>query len=145
MSAFSVNLFMYFFFFSSRRRHTRCALVTGVQTCALPICFAEAEAVYTGLEQAFPGDAAIMNGKAVLLNRTGRTDAAINLWHNLQARHPDMSATFTINIGLAQRAAGQVVEAIASFEPALAAQPGLFAAHFNLGAPFLAAGPLGRA
>src|SRR3546814_1159808 len=27
----------YVFFFSSRRRHTRCALVTGVQTCALPI------------------------------------------------------------------------------------------------------------
>src|SRR3546814_6030390 len=26
-----------FFFFSCRRRHTRCALVTGVQTCALPI------------------------------------------------------------------------------------------------------------
>src|SRR3546814_20032218 len=26
-----------FFFFSSRRRHTSCALVTGVQTCALPI------------------------------------------------------------------------------------------------------------
>src|SRR3546814_4851528 len=25
------------FFFSSRKRHTRCALVTGVQTCALPI------------------------------------------------------------------------------------------------------------
>src|SRR3546814_1750627 len=28
---------MSWFFFSSRRRHTRCALVTGVQTCALPI------------------------------------------------------------------------------------------------------------
>src|SRR3546814_3217015 len=27
----------YTFCFSSRRRHTRCALVTGVQTCALPI------------------------------------------------------------------------------------------------------------
>src|SRR3546814_16223604 len=26
-----------FLFFSSRRRHTSCALVTGVQTCALPI------------------------------------------------------------------------------------------------------------
>src|SRR3546814_507506 len=26
-----------YFVFSSRRRHTRCALVTGVQTCALPI------------------------------------------------------------------------------------------------------------
>src|SRR3546814_9715832 len=30
-----------FFFFSSRRRHTRCALVTGVQTCALPIWAAQ--------------------------------------------------------------------------------------------------------
>src|SRR3546814_10436740 len=31
-------MFMFLFFcFSSRRRHTRCALVTGVQTCALPI------------------------------------------------------------------------------------------------------------
>src|SRR3546814_5822757 len=28
---------MFCFFFSSSRRHTRCALVTGVQTCALPI------------------------------------------------------------------------------------------------------------
>src|SRR3546814_8921070 len=30
-------MLMILFFFSSRRRHTRCALVTGVQTCALPI------------------------------------------------------------------------------------------------------------
>src|SRR3546814_1108191 len=30
-------LWSFMFFFSSRRRHTRCALVTGVQTCALPI------------------------------------------------------------------------------------------------------------
>src|SRR3546814_17985761 len=30
-------LFVFVVFFSSRRRHTRCALVTGVQTCALPI------------------------------------------------------------------------------------------------------------
>src|SRR3546814_10505218 len=30
-------MFSLLFFFSSRRRHTRCALVTGVQTCALPI------------------------------------------------------------------------------------------------------------
>src|SRR3546814_12682899 len=33
MDSFRVRVF----FFSSRRRHTRCALVTGVQTCALPI------------------------------------------------------------------------------------------------------------
>src|SRR3546814_827350 len=33
------------FFFSSRRRHTRCALVTGVQTCALPIFTGFSEAI----------------------------------------------------------------------------------------------------
>src|SRR3546814_16245731 len=38
MSVFDMNVLL--FFFSSRRRHTRCALVTGVQTCALPICMA---------------------------------------------------------------------------------------------------------
>src|SRR3546814_8394077 len=35
---------VFLFFFSSRRRHTRCALVTGVQTCALPIWEAGDEA-----------------------------------------------------------------------------------------------------
>src|SRR3546814_3574051 len=44
---FLALLFMTFllFFFSSRRRHTRCALVTGVQTCALPICRDERHAL----------------------------------------------------------------------------------------------------
>src|SRR3546814_1242447 len=37
------------FFFSSRRRHTRCALVTGVQTCALPICCTRGTARITEL------------------------------------------------------------------------------------------------
>src|SRR3546814_1679868 len=32
-----LKLWCVMFSFSSRRRHTRCALVTGVQTCALPI------------------------------------------------------------------------------------------------------------
>src|SRR3546814_20020880 len=32
-----IGFAVWVFFFSSRRRHTRCALVTGVQTCALPI------------------------------------------------------------------------------------------------------------
>ena len=34
-----------FFFFSSRRRHTRLLTVTGVQTCALPICSGTAAAI----------------------------------------------------------------------------------------------------
>src|SRR3546814_19835007 len=36
-----------FFLFSSRRRHTRCALVTGVQTCALPFFQGEVGAPVT--------------------------------------------------------------------------------------------------
>src|SRR3546814_4945252 len=39
---------MSFFFFSSRRRHTRCALVTGVQTCALPISVVKKAAAIGG-------------------------------------------------------------------------------------------------
>src|SRR3546814_8541051 len=34
---------LFIFFFSSRRRHTRCALVTGVQTCALPILLVDTD------------------------------------------------------------------------------------------------------
>src|SRR3546814_9950106 len=40
-------------FFSSRRRHTRCALVTGVQTCALPIS-AEVGALLAALGRGRP-------------------------------------------------------------------------------------------
>src|SRR3546814_7544782 len=54
-------LFVCFCFFSSRRRHTRCALVTGVQTCALPISTAATaanprDAEQTGIEEAEHGD-----------------------------------------------------------------------------------------
>src|SRR3546814_10765244 len=42
-------------FFSSRRRHTRCALVTGVQTCALPICEIEQEFIDGNVGAFFSG------------------------------------------------------------------------------------------
>src|SRR3546814_13826224 len=50
-------LYLLFFFFSSRRRHTSCALVTGVQTCALPI-YREALGEDIGAipEGLYPGD-----------------------------------------------------------------------------------------
>src|SRR3546814_13681241 len=40
---------MVLFLFSSRRRHTRCALVTGVQTCALPILTDDQDALFADL------------------------------------------------------------------------------------------------
>src|SRR3546814_7785847 len=39
-------MYVTFFFFSSKRLHTRCALVTGVQTCALPISDCSCHAVF---------------------------------------------------------------------------------------------------
>src|SRR3546814_10806515 len=42
------------FFFSSRRRHTRCALVTGVQTCALPICCGCLICFFSGVAEGGP-------------------------------------------------------------------------------------------
>src|SRR3546814_2885746 len=63
------------FFFSSRRRHTRCALVTGVQTCALPISelFAAALSGAAGLRigtaVVFPG----ARGRLQAASEAGRT------------------------------------------------------------------------
>src|SRR3546814_5010737 len=50
------------FFFSSRRRHTICALVTGVQTCALPIC--RLLRIVETLKAAYEGDAQVRVGIA---------------------------------------------------------------------------------
>src|SRR3546814_7108729 len=48
---------MYCFFVSSRRRHTSCALVTGVQTCALPIYRRQANSGGGARQAAIKGDA----------------------------------------------------------------------------------------
>src|SRR3546814_720685 len=53
-------VFLIIFFFSSRRRHRGCALVTGVQTCALPILVPAAHYTCGG----------------VLIDLAGRTDLA---------------------------------------------------------------------
>src|SRR3546814_7845892 len=47
---------MLMLFFSSRRRHTRCALVTGVQTCALPIlAYSQQQLKYTEITAPIAG------------------------------------------------------------------------------------------
>src|SRR3546814_8107238 len=44
-------MYFFVFFFSSRRRHTSCALVTGVQTCALPISNLGPEVIMQALQK----------------------------------------------------------------------------------------------
>src|SRR3546814_10824598 len=62
-----------FFFLSSRRRHTSCALVTGVQTCALPI-YTLQEAAVSSLLNATGG----FGGIATQLGDNGVLGAIIN-------------------------------------------------------------------
>src|SRR3546814_17631936 len=63
---------MYIFVFSSRRRHTSCALVTGVQTCALPIYLTVAENLFLGRQPTLCGwvNGRRMNREAAALLRT---------------------------------------------------------------------------
>src|SRR3546814_2150446 len=53
-------LVLTFLFFSSRRRHTRCALVTGVQTCALPISGPGTTDAVTGVANAFRAESPML-------------------------------------------------------------------------------------
>src|SRR3546814_7195736 len=68
-----------FFFFSSRRRHTRCALVTGVQTCALPICDIRRAILRSETERAQSRSMPSLESYTLLLG-------AIELMHRLSPR-----------------------------------------------------------
>src|SRR3546814_3797980 len=61
-----------FVFFSSRIRHTRCALVTGVQTCALPISLLLAACGQSKTEQVFTFTAIPDQNEAHLVERFGK-------------------------------------------------------------------------
>src|SRR3546814_5232314 len=71
------------FFFSSRRRHTSCALVTGVQTCALPIWLDQRLARRQGFQPAIGGTAAAVAqaGKKlpVEIDRAGRLQVVMGV------------------------------------------------------------------
>src|SRR3546814_3048419 len=61
-------LYSYVFFFSSRRRHTRCALVTGVQTCALPILIVDVHCLVGTKHENLKGHVKILRTHSVDLD-----------------------------------------------------------------------------
>src|SRR3546814_10535249 len=67
---------MILFFFSSRRRHTRCALVTGVQTCALPIALGRGVEIGTELRE----------GRHLAILGEFELDRSYDLLHRLRLR-----------------------------------------------------------
>src|SRR3546814_9530397 len=80
------------FFFSSRRRHTRCALVTGVQTCALPI-WPDAELVtWAGMVHDIPLIMMAAYSHGLTLPRGWRW---LSFGGNDPARHLDIASIVT--------------------------------------------------
>src|SRR3546814_19383919 len=74
---FTIHMLMFLFFFSSRRRHTRCALVTGVQTCALPILPIRRTTTAKDTENEFTGQMAFFDDDKELLTARVRKMAEI--------------------------------------------------------------------
>src|SRR3546814_4582412 len=88
---------MFCLFFSSRRRHTRCALVTGVQTCALPIY------VRARIEHIVPGQTQGLHVAGVDLakaeiNRVTLADIVTSERHRLLTACRDDLATETVDV-----------------------------------------------
>src|SRR3546814_3528386 len=87
-----------FFFFSSRSRHTRFALVTGVQTCALPICHFVVAAESAGhLVVPLRSDLA---DRQALFDEIAITnpDAVVHLAGISFVGHKDDSAFYAVNV-----------------------------------------------
>src|SRR3546814_5724025 len=91
---------MCFFFFSSRRRHTRCALVTGVQTCALPISKAASLSTLLGVAT----ELAIDDEQRLLgAIRDGAQDTVNDAGQAIVERQLNVEPTLTIRPGFPVR------------------------------------------
>src|SRR3546814_9232947 len=82
-----------FFFFSSRRRHTRCALVTGVQTCALPILLTDVPRTDNlhAMKRILMATVEMMQaGLPTALHANARTERDFERWGELIAERPEI-------------------------------------------------------
>src|SRR3546814_6821717 len=84
---------MFVFFFSSRRRHTSCALVTGVQTCALPISIFNAGQLAAAVEVAeAQRDQSYLAFRAAVLTALEDVENAIVALTQERLRHESLAA-----------------------------------------------------
>src|SRR3546814_14364037 len=107
---------MIVFFFSSRRRHTRCALVTGVQTCALPISGAGSSAMIRRIDASIssivgsPRESAITLPLPAQILFSGRANRPRRLRLRGLARPPIGNGVFhptVVGVGIIERPAFQ--------------------------------------
>src|SRR3546814_6862286 len=90
------------FFFASRRRHTRCALVTGVQTCALPIFLIDRSGGHIHPLNLALGEATALESLGGVIHEDS-TVLAIERGEPVRVRtaHGVVNARFAIEIGRA--------------------------------------------
>src|SRR3546814_2700575 len=119
-----------FFFFPSRRRHPMCALVTGVQTCALPIFFGSAPLLALRLDGRLDGPRLLgqdtvnqVLGDTLPLRLAGRLDLASlrldidHLQANAGTAAVSASGPFNLADGTARLATAIEVEELAGLQP----------------------------
>src|SRR3546814_3775772 len=107
MCSISYEIWLWlFFFFSSRRRHTRGALVTGVQTCALPISMDAEIAVCDPVEPASDSGAVPADlTELVRRFRLAREAKAVTANSAAFAEHADDAASNALKSALPKGAA----------------------------------------
>src|SRR3546814_7202034 len=110
-----------FFFFSSRRRHTRCALVTGVQTCALPISKPAPITLIEAITQALAWEMANDKDVLILGEDVGVNGGVFRATAGLQQRFGDQRVLDTpldettiagLTVGLAAQGMKPIAEEI---------------------------------
>src|SRR3546814_4021196 len=89
------------FLFSSRRRHTRCALVTGVQTCALPILFPGAQVNLDALCRRFAVDNSARSKHGALLDAELLAEVYLELIGGREPALALVAETTVVEIGRA--------------------------------------------
>src|SRR3546814_12669105 len=110
-----------FVFFSSRRRHTRCALVTGVQTCALPISEADENAQklwHKAERRLVDGGRGLHHAQQHADGERGDDDGGRD-----QHQYPERLTRDGSEICCVHRPYPQVVKKLPASEPMVSAQP----------------------
>src|SRR3546814_13727932 len=105
---------MLLFFFSSIRRHTRCALVTGVQTCALPIVVLPVDDISNAAAEAVANN---IKGTLALPHPYGRLQFGEDLelhFRTLIGTGSNPNVAAVIVIGIAEGWTKRVVDGIAA-------------------------------
>src|SRR3989449_6098608 len=130
MSCLSLHRSLLVFFFSSRRRHTRCSRDWSSDVCSSDL----AEAALQAYEHAIAADPALLDAHlnlGSLLHEAGRFAKAERVYRDAIAACGG-DAVLLYNLGVLLDDMHRKPEALEAYEAALRSSPGLADCHYNL-------------